>query len=404
MTFLDAARAILRAEGQPMRARDISARALTQGLVQTRGKTPAATMAADLLLASRRPGTGIVKVGRGLWALAEAGGPDAPTEAGASAEARPEASIWLLITNPGIYDVQDLITRGTEEWGGRIRSPVVRKRILTEMRQGDRGLVYRSRPLKQVVCEVEVSSPPRRVGDSARFDVRLLRVLDHPLPLARIRAEPALANLAFLRNTRISISRVSGREYEAIMRLASVPDAPGAGPEATHQQVQFDLITVGKACRCDVWVSPDSRGKSHDGQRLGDLSIRKLPDLGFNERTARLVRGIDVLWLRGTSIVAAFEVEHTTSIYSGLLSLSDLIALQPNVSIELYIVAPAARRGEVVAQVQRPTFDRLERPLRKVCRLLTYEALAGLADTAGRVAGVGYLEMGSVRERSEDCA
>ena len=41
-------------------------------------------------------------------------------------------------------------------------------------------------------------------------------------------------------------------------------------------------------------------------------------------------------WLKGNAVVAAFEIESTTSIYSGLLRMSDLIAMQPNLNIPLY--------------------------------------------------------------------
>ena len=50
---------------------------------------------------------------------------------------------------------------------------------------------------------------------------------------------------------------------------------------------------------------------------------------------------------RGRSIVRAFEVEHTTSVYSGILRMADLLALQPNMDIKLHIVAPEAKRDKV---------------------------------------------------------
>jgi hypothetical protein len=56
------------------------------------------------------------------------------------------------------------------------------------------------------------------------------------------------------------------------------------------------------------------------------------------------VDAIGVLWLRGTAIERAFEVEHTTSIYSGILRTADLLALQPNMAIDLHIVAPEDHR------------------------------------------------------------
>lgn len=53
-TFLAAAIEVLRASGRPMTTREITDEALSQGLVQTRGKTPAATMSAALYAAARQ--------------------------------------------------------------------------------------------------------------------------------------------------------------------------------------------------------------------------------------------------------------------------------------------------------------------------------------------------------------
>ena len=67
----------------------------------------------------------------------------------------------------------------------------------------------------------------------------------------------------------------------------------------------------------------------------------------FNEATNRTIELIDVLWLRGNTIVAAFEVDATTSVYSGLLRMSDLLALQPNLDVNTFLVAPDERRDKV---------------------------------------------------------
>ena len=57
----------------------------------------------------------------------------------------------------------------------------------------------------------------------------------------------------------------------------------------------------------------------------------------------------------------AFEIEHTTAIYSGLLRMADLLALQPNMDIRLHIVAPAERRERVLREIRRPVFSLLDR-------------------------------------------
>jgi hypothetical protein len=95
----------------------------------------------------------------------------------------------------------------------------------------------------------------------------------------------------------------------------------------------------------------------------------------FNEATNRTIELIDVLWLKGNSIVAAFEVECTTAIYSGLLRMSDLLALQPNLDIKLYLAAPDERRRKVEQEMLRPTFALRERPLPEVCGFLSFSTL-----------------------------
>jgi hypothetical protein len=84
---------------------------------------------------------------------------------------------------------------------------------------------------------------------------------------------------------------------------------------------------------------------------------------------------VRVLWLKGNSIVAAFEVESTTSIYTGLLRMSDLLALQPNINIRLFLVAPDERRGKVEQEILRPTFTLRESPLKKICGFISFEKL-----------------------------
>ncbi len=64
----------------------------------------------------------------------------------------------------------------------------------------------------------------------------------------------------------------------------------------------------------------------------------------------------------------AYEVEHTTAIYSGLLRMADLLALQPNMQIRLHIVAPEERREKVLGEIKRPVFSRAgHRPRAAVC-------------------------------------
>jgi type II restriction enzyme len=70
------------------------------------------------------------------------------------------------------------------------------------------------------------------------------------------------------------------------------------------------------------------------------------------------IKYIDVLWLDSDNhIEAAFEIEYTTPIYSGLLRMLDLVTLRPNITIPLYIVVPKARVEQVKAELSRPAFN-----------------------------------------------
>jgi hypothetical protein len=164
-----------------------------------------------------------------------------------------------------------------------------------------------------------------------------------------------------------------------------VPEAQDSSESSTtrHSEIQYQLLTLGAELGLDVWVARNDRGRRWNGTALGSLPkmLDQIPTQ-FNEATTRTIELIDVLWLTGNSIVAAFEVECTTSIYSGLLRMSDLLALQPNLDINLYLVAPDDRRDKVEQELLRPTFSLREKPLAKICGFLSFsilcEKLAGI--------------------------
>jgi hypothetical protein len=173
--------------------------------------------------------------------------------------------------------------------------------------------------------------------------------------------------------------------------------------EATaHTEIQWLLLKLGSDMGLDVWVARNDRGREVDGRRFADLPrlVDSLP-LQFDEATNRTVELIDVLWLRKNAIVAAFEIESTTSIYSGLLRMSDLIAMQPNLNIPLYLVAPDERRGKVITEVNRPTFSRLSPPMNQICRFISFSALR---ESTSQIAGMTrYLRPEFLEEISESC-
>lgn len=130
-------------------------------------------------------------------------------------------------------------------------------------------------------------------------------------------------------------------------------------PDRVHLRIQSALIRLGRAEGCSVWVPVNDRNLSFKGEPFSPHTLPRLPNFGFDETTRRVIQNIDVLWLAKNVIRKGFEIESTTSIYSGLLRLNDLVLAQPNNQIDLYLAASVAKRNKVHAQLLRPSFRRL---------------------------------------------
>jgi hypothetical protein len=170
-----------------------------------------------------------------------------------------------------------------------------------------------------------------------------------------------------------------------------------------HEEIQWLLLRLGNDMGLDLWVARNDRGRSYQGSRFDELPrLRRELPLQFDASTNRVIELIDVLWLRGNGIVAAFEVESTTSIYSGLLRMSDLVAMQPNLNIPLYLVAPDERRNKVIMEVNRPTFSRLSPPLNQICRFLSFNSLRAQVNQISAI--VRHLKPEFLEDISESCA
>lgn len=130
--------------------------------------------------------------------------------------------------------------------------------------------------------------------------------------------------------------------------------------DATHTEIQGWLRDLGLALGFDVWVAANDKSRTYLDGKLGDKCLAQLPD-GVTKGMDS-VRLIDVVWLtKGQHNVAgAFEVEHSTSIYSGIVRMLDLaLGTEVGKNCTLFLVAPDNRRDEVKVQLRRPAFSRV---------------------------------------------
>ncbi len=129
-----------------------------------------------------------------------------------------------------------------------------------------------------------------------------------------------------------------------------------------HTEIQGWLRDLGHALGFDVWVAANDRGRPYGNGQLSSGCLDVLPASVASAPGADAVRLIDVLWLqRGSDrVTAAFEVEHTTSIYSGIMRMLDLaLGASDQTARGLFLVAPDDRESEVHSQLMRPIFRRV---------------------------------------------
>lgn len=132
--------------------------------------------------------------------------------------------------------------------------------------------------------------------------------------------------------------------------------------DRTHTEVQGWLRDLGGALGFAVWIAANDRSRPYADGSLRDGCLETLPAALEAAAGSDAIRLIDVLWLEADTgrVTAAFEVEHSTSIYSGIVRLLDLALGAPEQATQgLFLVAPDDREDEVRAQLKRPAFTRV---------------------------------------------
>jgi predicted RNA-binding protein with PUA-like domain len=134
------------------------------------------------------------------------------------------ANSWILKTEPATYSWGDLVKDGNAVWDGVANAAALIH--LRAMAIGDELLIYHSAEGKEIVGIARVTRaayPDPKLSDPKRVVIGIapVRPLKAPVSLATIKAERALAQLALVRISRLSVSPVSP-EHRAILRTLGV--------------------------------------------------------------------------------------------------------------------------------------------------------------------------------------
>jgi hypothetical protein len=152
-----------------------------------------------------------------------------------------------------------------------------------------------------------------------------------------------------------------------------------------HLRMQWLLLKMGRQAGETVWAPKNDQQRITTEYQFGEFPDEFTPGL---DTQAKYVENIDVVWKQEFRIGAAFEIENSTSIYSGLLRFADLTMVAPNTLYPMFIVAPGERRNRVREQLTRPSFRHLR--IHEKVRYLSYEKVNEIDGFFGETgAGLG---------------
>jgi len=129
---------------------------------------------------------------------------------------------WLMKSEPESYSWDDLVRDSATEWDG-VRNNAARLH-LKAMQPGDEAFFYHSMSDKAVVGIMKVTraaEPDPKAPDWVRVRVEPIRKLERPVTLADIKAEPSLAKMELIRQSRLSVAPVRDDEWAKILKMAS---------------------------------------------------------------------------------------------------------------------------------------------------------------------------------------
>ena len=134
---------------------------------------------------------------------------------------------WLFKSEPSAFSFEKLVGEGAKgtDWSG-IRNHSAKLNMMA-MKKGETGFFYHSNEGKAVVGIVEVSKafrpdPTDETGKFGMVDIKAVKSLPKPVTLEAIKAEPKLAKMALVTNSRLSVQPVTDEEWEIISAMGGL--------------------------------------------------------------------------------------------------------------------------------------------------------------------------------------
>ena len=132
---------------------------------------------------------------------------------------------WLVKSEPEVWSYDQHAKKGVEAWTG-VRNYQAANN-LKAMKKGERAFFYHSGDEKQIVGIVEVTKEyyPDHTDESGRFgmvDFKAVKAVKTPVSLKQVKADPKLAKLQLVTNSRLSVQSVDDKSWELICKIAGI--------------------------------------------------------------------------------------------------------------------------------------------------------------------------------------
>ncbi|MGY3053112.1 type II restriction enzyme [Pedobacter sp. UYEF25] len=161
------------------------------------------------------------------------------------------------------------------------------------------------------------------------------------------------------------LSEIDRKKIEALITKRQIEVQAEKEDENLHSEMQYLLLKIGKALGYDVITAINDKSKTYNGCNFSFLCKPNFPKMKVDADTYSTIKMIDILWFeKGTdNVIAAFEVEKSTSIYSGILRLTDLSYSVANGNEKFFLIVPDKREKDVCMQLQRPVIKAIKTPI-----------------------------------------
>jgi len=377
MDFKKAAAQILEKAGRPLDYRQITNLAKEKGFLKTSGKTPWATMNAQLNQDIKQKSDKSIfqSLGKGIFALRKWNADADKYKKEIPAQKGGKHFIFVVndIRKEGHFlparEVYDKLMR-TGIWGINERTPN-RRELLT----GTKIVFYQAgKEGQKFIGTAEISKNiyplseeeiVKRKLQSVLFDGEYVILLKNiiswkqPKPI-----QDLVGRLDFIKKEKIygvylqgGVRKIEALDYKKIIEYQPPKELPKKVEKKTkfkHEEIEGMLIELGNLLGFDTYCADKS--KIYNGTPLSEIaSLKNIPHFSM-PRIMRTVQRIDVIWLKDDFPVYAFEVEHTTDITKGLLRLHQLTQFQTR----LFIISSKEMQRKFDVEISKTPFYQVQ--------------------------------------------